>query len=188
MTKVERLTERVDEVSRKIEADNRRGPPEWFGFHAPVHPYDPENIKFDILNRHAWEYFCILQMKAVELDEYAAISIWNAANGSPLITYGASAELVSQAEGFRQRREELEKTAQLAAEELDRKDPNAFPRWKQFYKVVESESENAEPSEEPSEAEDQSIAERFRSMWGWTLQLFETYREYEKAQLAKASD
>ena len=175
MTKLERLGERVAALDRQLETSSREGPPEWFGFHAPVHSYDPPNVRWNILNRHAWGYFCIMQMTSTELDEYMAIDVWNAVNGNPLITYGASPELRSQAEAFHNRRQELEMIAQDRTEELDRKDPDAWIQWKEFYRQLEQQSEEA--TDEPAEPVDDSLAGRIRSMWGWTLQLLETYRK-----------
>ena len=176
MTKseVEKLSERVAAVDRQLETSSREGPPEWFGFHAPVHSYDPPNVRWDILNRHAWRYFCYLQMTGIELDEYMAISVWNTANGYPLVSYGVSPELRSQAETFHKRNQELEMTVQARAEELDRRDPEAYPRWKEFYRQLE---ESEEATDEPVGPVDDSLAGRIRSMWGWTLQVLETYRK-----------
>jgi hypothetical protein len=172
--KVEKLSERVNEVSRKVEADARKGPRQWFGFEPPQHSYDTRDVRFDHVGRHAWRYFCYLQMTGIELDEYMAISVWNTANGYPLVSYGVSPELRSQAETFHKRNQELEMTVQARAEELDRRDPEAYPRWKEFYRQLE---ESEEATDEPVGPVDDSLAGRIRSMWGWTLQVLETYRK-----------
>jgi hypothetical protein len=180
---IKKLAERVDEVSRRLETDIRKGPTPWFDFHAPVHSYDPPNVKFDFFNRNAWEYFCYLQMKPIDWDEYVAISIWNADNNYPLVSRDASPEQRSQAETFRNRCKELEENAQHCAEELDRKDPEAYPRWKEFYRQLtqlEKENQDQQVSDEPAEVADDSFDKGIRLLWAWRSKVLEVYRKYEK--------
>lgn len=179
-TKVEKLQKRLNELAEKQPLHAEPRP--WFGFHAPVHPYDPANIRFDIFNRNAWEWFCLLQMSATELDEYVAISVWNTVNGYPLTTYGTAPDLQAEAEALHTRRQEIEIVVQARAEELDRKDPEAWIRWKEFYKQLEDQNQSTEATDEPASDElaDDSPGKQMRLLWSWTLQVLEAYRRCEK--------
>lgn len=186
MTKIEALGERLDAIDRQIETGSRRGPSPWFGFRSayPVHSYDPPNARFDLTNMNAWEWFCYLQMTPIELDECMAISVWNSDNGYPLVVYGALPDLRSQAEALNCRRQELEVLAQGRAEELDRKDAEAWPRWKEFYKQLgQDEKQDHETSDEPVEVADDTPGKGIRLMWAWRFNVLELYRKFEKEQL-----
>jgi hypothetical protein len=181
------LRERLDEVSRRLEADVSRGRSDWFGFRAPVHSYDPPNVKFDILNRNAWEYFCYLQMTSIELDECMRISVWNEENHYPLVVHGVSPELRSQAEEFDDRRRQLEMTAQDRAEKLDRKNPEAYLRWKEFYKQLEAKQQIEEACGESAESANLRPEEGMRLLWKWRLKVFDVYRRCEKEEFDNAA-
>jgi hypothetical protein len=181
LTKVEKLSERLDVLNRQVETSNRRGPSPWFGFRSayPVHSYDPPNARFDITNMNAWEWFAFLQWTATEIDEYIAISIWNAVNSYPLTNYDAARDLRAEAEALHKRRQELEVVAQGRAEELDRKAPDAWIRWKEFYKQLEQQNE-AQDQEASDEPVDDSPGGDMRLLWDWRLQVLEAYRKCEK--------
>jgi len=178
---IKNLQKRLNELAgkRPLHAEPRP----WFGFHAPVHPYDPPNVKFDIFNRNAWRWFCYLQMTPIELDECMSIDVWNADNKHPLVTYGTAPDLRNQAQAFHDRCQELEVVAQGRAEELDRRDAEAYPRWKEFYRELEKQNQDRKASDEPAELVDDSRGKRIRLLWAWQLEVLEAYRKCEKEHL-----
>lgn len=180
--KLEKLSERIGAVEKR---PLRRAPGGWFGFRSayPIHAYDPPNARFDLAVVGAWEWFCLLQMTATELDEYIAISVWNSLNGNPLIVYGTPPDLQAEAEAHDNRKQELEQVAQHRAEELDRKDPDAWPRCGEFFKRLEQQQDQAtDAADEPTcdeSVDDTPIRKQMRLLWAWRLQCLEAYRKYE---------
>ena len=183
-SKVENLQKRLNELAEKQPLHAEPRP--WFGFRSayPIHSYDPPDANFDITNMNAWEWFCYLQWTATEIDEYIAISVWNDVNRHPLVVYGTPPDLQAEAEAHHNRKQELEIVAQARAEQVDQQDPDAWIRWKEFYKQLERQNEDqdqeASDEPEPTERADDSPGKGIHLLWTYQLKVLEIYRKWEK--------
>jgi hypothetical protein len=116
-------------------------------------------------------------MTGTEWNESVEISLWEDEHDWPLISANVDPQLRAQAEEKNRRHVEIQQAAQLRAEELDRKDPDAWPEWKISYRKID-EMLNKE-QQQPEAPATTDRMQRMRQYWDSRTRINEIYRSHQ---------